>query len=417
MENSINKKGFSKAESRWSLLLPFAFLLVQYGYGLGNIMLTYCILFAGYCVVRYQEFPVFRSLSVYTVWYVFILLCTVFVFDHSAGLPYWSRLFQILISGYCVAIIAKHLDKDALYKCWKVVGLIVCAVIGYQFFQTFFLKQSVLPIQLLPVSNEVLMRNENWTTYSDRPVAFFTEPAMVVAFLTPVLLFAYQKKEWLVAIVVSLAILLSGSTSGVVALAIMWAFFVINFRSSATYRIALIIVMIAAVYAFLNLSYFSDSIDKISFELSGESSNMNVRVMRGWWIYGTLDLRSKLFGISDYNISSYVYGHAEEFTWQTGYEENFYLNTAQRILIQTGIVGAILYIWMLIKLWMSTNKAVKPYLTVVIVSMFFASNFFVNGMFVMQFIVLLSYLKRYEVPSEEIVKMQKQKSYVQEIHQ
>lgn len=416
MDNLINTKAFSKAESRWSFFLPISFLLVQYGYGFGNIMLTYCILYAGYCVVRYQEFPVFRSLSIYTVWYVFILLCTVFVFDHLAGRAYWSRLFQILISGFCVAIIAKHLDKEALYRCWKIVGLIVCIVVAYQFFQIFFLKQLVLPIRLLPVSNEVLLRNENWTTYSDRPVAFFTEPAMVVAFLTPVLLFAYQKKEWLVAIVVSLSILLSGSTSGVVALAIMWGFFVINYRSSATYRFALIIVMIVAVYAFLNLSYFSNSIDKISFELSGESSNMNVRVMRGWWIYGTLDLRSKFFGISDYNISSYVYGHAEEFTWQTGYEENFYLNTAQRILIQTGIVGAILYVWMLIKLWMSTNKAVKPYLAVVIVSMFFASNFFVNGMFVMQFIVLLSYLKGYEVTREEIVKMQKQKPYVQEIH-
>ena len=54
---------------------------------------------------------------------------------------------------------------------------------------------SVLPIRLLPVRSEDLALQENWITPSDRPVAFFTEPAMVIAFLTPVLLFAQQKKR------------------------------------------------------------------------------------------------------------------------------------------------------------------------------------------------------------------------------
>ena len=413
---TINNRSFTRRESVWSFFLPIAILLVQYGYGLGNIMLTYCILYAGYCVVRYQEFPVFRPLSVYTLWYVFILLCTVLFGGHSANRVYMYHLIRILISGYCVAIIAKHLDKESLYRCWKIVGLIVCAVVAYQFFQTFFLKQSVLPIRLLPVRSEDLLRNENWITLSNRPVAFFTEPAMVVAFLTPVLLFAQQKKEWLVTIIVSIAILLSGSTSGVIALVVMWGISLVNYRTSNTYKFFMVLLLIVAVFAFLNLSYFSDSLEKFTFELSGESTNMNTRTWRGWWIYGVLDTRSKLFGISDYNVASYVYKYAGEFTWQTGYEENFYLNTAQRILIQTGIVGAVLYTWMLIKLWISTNKAVRPYLAVVIISMFFASNFYMHGMFIMQFIVLLSYLKRYEVASDVDEKVKKQKQYVQEIH-
>lgn len=410
MENSLNKRKFSVAESRWSLLLPFAFLLVQYGYGIGNIMLTYCILFTGFCVIKYTEFPVFRPLSIYTLWYVGVLLCTVLVFGHVASGPFWFRLFRILISGYCVTIIAKHLDKEALYKCWKVLGLIVCAVVVYQFFEIFVLNQLVLPVRLLPVRSAELMRNENWTTLSNRPVAFFTEPAMVVAFLTPVLLFAQQKKEWLVTIIVSIAILLSGSTSGIIALAVIWGVSLVSLRFSVFYKIFVVLLLIVGVYAFQNLSFFSGSLEKINFELSGESANMDVRTLRGWWIFGALDTRSKLLGISDYNISAYVYGNSNvwNFTWQTGYEENFYLNTAQRILIQTGIVGAVLYIWMLIKMWLVTSKAVRPYLVVVIVSMFFASNFFNNGMFVMQYIVLLSYLTRYEETRDEQMKLRKQ---------
>ena len=394
--SSINSRVFSQAESRWSFLLPIAFLLVQYGYGLGNIMLTYCIFFAGYCVLRFSEFPRFKPLSIYTIWYVLVLLGTVFIFGHSSNMAYWFRLLQILVSGYCVTIIAKHLDKEALYRCWKVVGLIVCAAVVYQFIQIFFLHQSVLPIPLLPVRSQELLRNENWSNLSQRPVAFFTEPSMIVAYLTPVLLFAQQRKELWVSIIVSIAILLSGSSSGVVALVIMWSVSFFSNKHSKKYRFFVVVILVIGIFAFLNLSFFSASLEKIFFELSGDSSNMNVRTMRGWWIYSVLDLRSQLLGISDHDISSFVYGNARDFTWQTGYEEVFYLNTAQRILIQTGIIGAILYVLMLIKLWMSTSKAVKPYLAVVIASMFFASNFFVNGMFVLQYIVLLSYLTKFE---------------------
>lgn len=393
---SISNRVFSQTEPRWSFFLPIAFLLVQYGYGMGNIMLTYCILFSGYCVVKYSEFPIFKPLSIYTIWYLAILLSTVLVYGHEANRAFLMRLFQIAISGYCVTIIAKHLDKDALYRCWKVLGLIVCAVVVYQFFQIFFLHQSVLPIRLLPVKSEQLMRLENWTELSQRPVAFFTEPAMVVAFLTPVLFFAQQKKEWWVSTIVSVAILLSGSTSGVIALTVMWGVFLFSYKISKTSRVVLILLFVAAVFVFLNSSIFSSSLGKINYELSGESGNMNVRVMRGWWVYAVLDTRFQLFGITDYDLSSFIYRYAPEFTWQTGYEEHFYLNTVQRILIQTGVVGAVLYIWMLIKLWMSINKLVWPYLSVVIVSMFFASNFFANGLFVLQYIVILSYLTKFD---------------------
>lgn len=414
MVNSINSRAFSKTESRWSFFLPFAFLLVQYGYGLGNIMLTYCILFTGYCLLKYSEFPRFKPLSLYTIWYVLILFGTVFIFGHSANLGYWFRLIQILVSGYCVTIIAKHLDKESLYRCWKVLGLIVCAVVAFQFFQIYVLHQAVLPIKLLPVRSEELLRLENWTKLSERPVAFFTEPAMVVAFLTPVLLFAQQKKEWFVSIIVSAAILLSGSTSGVIALAIMWGGSLFSYKLSRTTRFFLILLFVASVFVFLNSSIFVSSVDKINYELSGESSNMAARTLRGWWVYSVLDIRSQLFGISDYDITSFVYGNASEFTWQTRYEDSFYLNTAQRILIQTGVVGALIYLWMLVKVWLNTSKLVRPYLAVVIVSMFFASNFFNSGMFVMQFIVLLSYLKTFE--NNSVMLMNKKTSYVQRIN-
>ena len=414
---TLNNRAFTKGESQLSFILPIACLFVQYAYGLGNIMLTYCILFSGYCVFKFSEFPRFKPLSVYSLWYVAILLSTVLIYGHVADRPYFMQLIRIIISGYCVTIIAKHLDKEALYRCWKVVGLIVCAVVAFQFFQIYVLHHSVQTIRLLPVSSEQLMRLDNWTESFERPVAFFTEPAMVVAFLTPVLLFAQQKQEWVVAIIVSVAILLSGSTSGVIALAIMWGTMVLSYRFSKTTRFVFVLLFIAAVFVFLNSSIFGSSLEKINYELSGESGNMNVRMLRGWMVYAVLDTRFQLLGITDYDLSAFIYQYAPEFTWQTGYEEHFYLNTAQRILIQTGVVGAILYIWMLIKLWLSTTKAVKPYLTVVIVSMFFASNFFNNGLFVLQYIVLLSYLTTFEGKSEASVKIKKGKYNVQEIHQ
>lgn len=359
-------------------------------------MLTYCILFAGYCIIKHADFPVFKPLSIYTLWYAAILLSTVIVFGHPATKPFVFKLIQILISGYCVTIIAKYTNLDSLYKCWKILGLIVCAIVFYQFFQIYVLHQSVLPIRLLPLTHADIESCDNWVNPSERPVAFFTEPAMVVTFLTPVLFFAQQKKELLVATIVSIAIMLSGSTSGLVGLIILWGVPIVGQKMSKTTRFLLVLLFATAVVAFLSLSIFSDSVDKILYELSGESGNMNTRMLRGWGIYWVLDLRSQLLGISDYDITSFIYGHASEFTIQRGYEDYFYLNTIQRILIQTGLIGALIYIWMLIRLWISTDKAVKPYLIMVIVFMFFASNFFANGLFVLQYIVLLSYLKEYK---------------------
>lgn len=359
-------------------------------------MLTYCILFAGYCIIKHSDFPIFKPLSAYTLWYVAILLSTVIVFGHPATKPFIFKLIQILISGYCVTIIAKYVNLDALYRCWKILGLIVCVIVIYQLFQIHVLHQSVLPIRLLPLTHADIESCDNWVTPSERPVAFFTEPAMVVTFLTPVLFFAQQKKELLVAIIVSIAIMLSGSTSGLVGLAILWGVPIVGQKMSKTTRFLMVLLFAMAIVAFLSLSVFSDSVDKILYELSGESGNMNTRMLRGWGIYWILDLRSQFFGISDYDISAFVYGNASEFVAQTIIDDNFYLNTIQRILIQTGLIGALIYIWMIIRLWISTDKAVKPYLIMVIVFMFFASNFYVNGLFVLQYIVLLSYLKEYK---------------------
>lgn len=412
MANTLNTRKISKGDSQWSFFLPFAFLFAQYEYGLGSVMLTYCILFMGYCIIKYREFPVFKPLSVYTIWYVLILLSTVVLYGHAADRAFVMKLFKILISGFCVIIVAKHVDKDSLYRNWKVLGMIVCAVIAFQFFQIFILHHSVLPIRLLPVSSGELMRNDNWTTPSDRPVAFFTEPAMVVTYLIPVLFFAQQKKDLLVSIIVSISILLTGSTSGIMMLIIMWGLSFFSYKFSRTAKIFMVVIAICAVIAFLNLSFFSQSLEKLTFELSGDSGNMDVRMLRGYWVYGVLDVRSQLLGISDYDIASYVYGNASEFTMQTVYEDNFYLNTIQRILIQTGALGALIYIWMLIQLWRSTYKEVQPYLAVVIVSMFFASHFYINGMFVMQFIILLSYLKKFDEKMGEKVRIKSQRQYV-----
>ena len=131
-------------------------------------MITYFILFAGYFVFKNSEFPVFKPLSVYTLWYVAVLLGTVVIYGHAVNIPYVFHLIQILIVGYAVTIIAKHVDKESLYRCWKVLGLIVCLVVFYQFVLIFVWGHSVLPIRLLPVRAQDLAFQENWTTTTCR---------------------------------------------------------------------------------------------------------------------------------------------------------------------------------------------------------------------------------------------------------
>ena len=291
-----------------------------------------------------------------------------------------------------VSIIAEHVDKDALYKCWKFLGTLTGIVIVFQFIQITFLHHSIHAINVLPLTNADIEACDNWRAESNRPIAFFTEPAAVVSFLTPLLALAQQKRDFLTSISISVFILLTASTSGLIVLIILWAASLSQIKFSVLTYVLVISFSAVILYLFLATNLFGTSVEKIMYETSGESSNMYVRVIMGWNIFLNLDTRSMLMGIPDIDLTNFSLNHASEYVnalvlWR----DDIYTNSAQKVFLFSGLVGASVYIWMLCKLYKSLEKGAKPFFWTVVALMFFSSNFYISGLFVMQFIFLLSY--------------------------
>ncbi len=396
-----------------SFFLPVAFFLFQYGsYGIYGLMYSYLLLCCVFCVFRYQKIPVFKPLLIYTI----CLVAFTFINSAFVGGIFSRRLIVTIVlylfCGCSVAIIAKHVDKDALYKCWKFLGILVGIIVVYQFVQLTFLHHSVHAINVLPLTSADIEACVNWTVDHDRPVSFFTEPAAVVSFLTPLLAMAQQKRDYLTSISVSVFILLTASTSGLIVLLIMWSTVLSQIKFSALTYVLVTSCSAVILYLFLATDLFATSVQKVLYETSGDSSNMYVRVIMGWNIFFNLDLRSMLMGIPDIDLTNFALNHASEYVnAMVLWGDDIYTNSAQKVFLFSGFIGAFVYIWMLYKLYKSIEKGAKPFFWTVVVLMFFSSNFYINGLFVMQFIFLLSYRK------QERIKMNIIKVQTNHIHQ
>ena len=358
-------------------------------------MFTFALLCSFFIVLKYKHFPVFKPLSIYTILLVSLIIINSGLIGGQISLRLFYTVVLYLFCGYCVSIIARHIDKDALYRSWRFLGILVGIVVLIQYIQITFFGQYVQPINLLPLTKEEILSCENWIEYHERPVAFFTEPAAIVGFLTPLLALALQKRDFITSVIVSISILLTTSTSGLIVLLVLWATFFGDMKFSFWFFIFLILFLGSVLYVFLFTDLLQATAEKLIFEMSGESSNMYTRVIRGWDIFFSSDTRTIIWGIPEIDFTDYAAKHASEFAGidvLTGTSQLF-TNTAQKVCLYSGLFGAVVYVWMLTKLYNSVEKAAKPFFWSVIVLMFFASNFYRSGLFIMQFMVLLSFEK------------------------
>lgn len=395
---SLNTRSFASLETFWSKYLPIAFLLIQYaGFAKLTVCFDYCLVYSVICLFKFRNKQTCKPLLVYTAYFFgYTVFCVAFYHLHIVNW-FYVILYRYSISILVVIIISQHLDREALYKTWKWVAIVVGLAVIYQTFQIFVLHQQVSTIQLIPGQTGGQLEDV-WSRDINRPVAFFTEPSMVIAFLAPILYLSLQKKETKFSIFITICMALSLSTSGLIVIAILWGVYLYNSDISKGLKIRYVFIALLGVVAFFTLPVFQSSVDKLFFELSGDSGNAFGRLYSGWYVYANLDRTSQLFGIPDYDYNSFIRQNAvvlAEFVSQTRMandEMSFFFNTAQHIFLRTGLIGAILYGALVLYLFKNTDKKVRPYLYCVVAMMFFEFNYFCHNTFIMQYIIILSFL-------------------------
>lgn len=387
-------------ETKWSAFLPIAFFFIGYNGPLKLTLGTFiCLVYAMLCIAKYGIGHIFKPLVIYTAYLCcYFLYCAYFGSAQVENLLFVT-LFRYPITTLIVMVVSQHIDFNAMYKTWKVLSLIVCAVLLVQVVQIHVLHQTVSTIVLIPGQSGGQLVDV-WGREINRPVTFFTEPAMEVAFLAPMLFFSLIKEEKKLAYFLSICILLTTSTTGLVVLAIIWGIQLFNSEIPRSQKLKYAFVALIGVLLFFTLPVFHSSVEKLQLELSGESSNAFSRVYSGWMLYENLDMNGQIFGLPDFNFTRYIKMHGGmygEFVSQSRMADedaSFFFNTAQHVMLRSGIIGGVLYSYMLLKLYKGLDKIAFPYFMVIVVSMFFELSFFSHNAFVMQYIILLSFFSK-----------------------
>lgn len=380
-----------------SYALPVLFFLKQYAYGFGNIYLTGAVLLCLLCMMVSRSVVIRmdssrRALFFFTLFYVGRLALTGVAGTSVVNRAYFMTLLQYLASAFVIIYLIDYLDEDKAYKIWKILCIIVGIAVLYQSFQIYVLGHKVYPITVLPpkVSN---VMTDVWHRANSRPVAFFTEPSCIAAFLMPVLFLAQKRNETALAVFLTIILLLCGSTTALVEIAFLWLVMIISRDIHKQLKILLIVLFLLLVFTVFALPVFNATVDKLLYEVSGESANFASRVTNGWKIFDAYNFPTKILGASNIDLSAYIRNHASlamlASQTRTALGYNYFFNTAQRIGLTSGIVGMAAYAWMLVVFFRSLKKDMRPYFWIMVMELFYAWNFYTSNYFMIQMFTVL----------------------------
>lgn len=241
----------------------------------------------------------------------------------------------------------------------------------------------------LPLSNETDVADFiSKQLDSDRSSSLFAEPAHFCEYMVLPLVIALignnQSKRK--AILYASSILLSRSANGFAILGIcilgfmLWR--MLSIRKPLTKTIYVIFISLAGIVIVPFLAIvFEDLIERFA-EISGDSASTGVhglsgyiRVLRGYFLYGSFSTIGQIFGMGFGCILGYISSHTTPYLELTDLMPE-YVNSVQYILISSGIIGLILIVKQLYRLFKSSQYQFKLALVCLAALMCSASIFF-----------------------------------------
>lgn len=288
-------------------------------------------------------------------------------------------------------------EMDLFYKYYKNIA-IICLVFFYiQEFSYHILHYriySVLSFMPFALDYDSVLTYYAEMDTAERSSSFFSEPAMFVQYLLPLLaisLLSEKYRNFRLAAVITLTLLLSQSGNALFGLLIVMCCFLFNYFRRIRGGIRVFYIFLAslviggAAYLYISsdigqqlmqrrVTIKSDSVDEIGYAGSGF-----VRIYRGYGVYEAYDPLRKIIGNDDekYILSCILKSDVSSFFLR---ENDFYFNTFQTFLLFTGIVGAIMFFFVIREEWKQTSIAGKTILLTFVGLSFISSLYLTDTM-------------------------------------
>lgn len=286
--------------------------------------------------------------------------------------------------------IAGKVEYEKLYKTWSFFGFFAVLGLFYQSVQVYLFHTPVKMINLFPFLSTVA---ENNALAYLRPHSFFLEPASYVVWVIPLICMMLDKAKMIPAIIITISVLLSTSSTGIVMVAVIWGCYAFSLKgdtSKPVRRMFILAGILLIVGIFFSMDIFSSGIDKL-MNISIERATNSVRLTLGYKLWWAAPLLYKILGIPYANVESYLrYGgvNLSEYHLNLNISYLGYVNGIGNCMLMYGAIGLFLYLRLFWKVWQDLDKRLKIYFITCVLSILGQSCFW-NTIFVMQFAILI----------------------------
>ena len=295
----------------------------------------------------------------------------------------WIKDLLYVFSFSCV--FPKFINREFFLSAYKATVGILCGVLLVQIVayiltgEAYLLAINSKIIYLKDVGGYLNYRSlwyNNLTYYGFKPAAFFTEPAKFVQYVSPCLVLSLlmtRKKHYLFDIILTVCIFLTTSASGVAYAVIAWGAWLVSNRNK--HKGFKCVVIGGGILLILYLVFFNKSdiwfIERFK-EIGATGINSgNQRIIRGWIIFGKIPVVNQLFGVGVNNASYYIESAGITTIYDGGYVG--YMSAISQIFVTSGVVGGLLFIFLLFK-YVRSQKQVVIALTVLLLAIVFSSS-------------------------------------------
>ena len=198
-----------------------------------------------------------------------------------------------------------------------------------------------------------------------KPNGFLCEPAHCAQcfFVALIMLFFYSKATYKklipLVILISLAALLTMSTSAFLYVAISWILWLIKERRTNVLKVIFILflggIILVVLYKWGAISKFASVINRFTNLFTGDkiTDSTSLRIQKGMTIFKNLPLQNQIWGIGfGTYFAAYQYSIISE---NVTMASNEYMNSFSYIWVSSGIIGGIILLFSFLRLFCSRD--------------------------------------------------------------
>jgi len=291
---------------------------------------------------------------------------------------YYNSHIQLFVIMFSLVIILPYLNLNKLCSCINLIGVICVGGLVYHTLEL-MLGHSITTIALpfMPAPNE----SSRVFNIVLRPVSFFTEPQTYVSYMIVPLFLALSRKNLIWALGISVTILMSGSTTGIAMITIMFGSYILTTKVGFIYRFLLVLAFVGLGYLLMTSEYTTAGLDK----MNDTDLSENMRVVNGFLVAKFMSLSDFIFGVPYANATDFCFGSGVAGQIILDGTGSVFISAIWVAVIQYGLIGLLIYLNLYYQI-LKIDKSIFPYWLCIVIVLFTNPDFIgANFLFIILF--------------------------------